>query len=41
VLALLQRKAPLILGPYTCTEGFRCTFTVDAIFLPVPEPSYD
>ncbi|GLC55960.1 hypothetical protein PLESTB_001049300 [Pleodorina starrii] len=37
----LKEKKTLILGPYNCTEGFKCAFTVTPVFLPAPSEEYD
>ncbi|KXZ54307.1 hypothetical protein GPECTOR_5g392 [Gonium pectorale] len=41
MLYSLRERRTLILGPYTCSAGFKCAFTVSQVFLPAPSEDYD
>eukprot|EP00198_Chlamydomonas_reinhardtii_P005097 XP_001694433.1 guanylate cyclase [Chlamydomonas reinhardtii] len=40
-LEMMRQGVTAIVGPYKCTEGFSCMFTVNPLTLPAPSADYD
>ncbi|KAG2431564.1 hypothetical protein HXX76_009578 [Chlamydomonas incerta] len=40
-LEMMRQGVTAIVGPYQCTEGFACMFTVNPLSLPAPSADYD
>lgn len=41
MLYSLEEARMLILGPYRCSEGFLCAYTINPIYVPAPTYDYD